>query len=231
MIDDTPLTEAELDRLGEFLEGCEGGQAMTLSELDGFFAALVAGPELIMPSEYLPLVLGAELSETGNFETLEEANEILGLMMWHWNTIATTLNNGEMHVPILFEDEKGRIGGNEWAHGFMRGVSMRPEEWAELMDFDTSPGYLFPMMFLDHEHDPDPQLRPPPPAPEKREELITMMAAAPLLIYRHFKQQRQAGPNVRPTVQRRAHAKTGRNQPCPCGSGKKYKHCHGRRVQ
>jgi hypothetical protein len=23
-------------------------------------------------------------------------------------------------------------------------------------------------------------------------------------------------------------AKTGRNQPCPCGSGKKYKHCHGR---
>jgi preprotein translocase subunit SecA len=22
--------------------------------------------------------------------------------------------------------------------------------------------------------------------------------------------------------------KIGRNQPCPCGSGKKYKHCHGR---
>jgi preprotein translocase subunit SecA len=20
----------------------------------------------------------------------------------------------------------------------------------------------------------------------------------------------------------------GRNDPCPCGSGKKYKHCHGR---
>ena len=22
-------------------------------------------------------------------------------------------------------------------------------------------------------------------------------------------------------------AKVGRNEPCPCGSGKKYKHCHG----
>jgi preprotein translocase subunit SecA len=22
--------------------------------------------------------------------------------------------------------------------------------------------------------------------------------------------------------------KVGRNQPCPCGSGQKYKHCHGR---
>jgi len=26
----------------------------------------------------------------------------------------------------------------------------------------------------------------------------------------------------------RVDQKTGRNQPCPCGSGKKYKHCHGR---
>jgi preprotein translocase subunit SecA len=22
--------------------------------------------------------------------------------------------------------------------------------------------------------------------------------------------------------------KIGRNEPCPCGSGKKYKHCHGK---
>jgi preprotein translocase subunit SecA len=25
----------------------------------------------------------------------------------------------------------------------------------------------------------------------------------------------------------RAGPKVGRNDPCPCGSGKKYKHCHG----
>lgn len=28
----------------------------------------------------------------------------------------------------------------------------------------------------------------------------------------------------------RADAKVGRNDPCPCGSGKKFKHCHGREV-
>ena len=28
---------------------------------------------------------------------------------------------------------------------------------------------------------------------------------------------------------RREHAKVGRNDPCPCGSGKKYKQCHGKR--
>jgi preprotein translocase subunit SecA len=35
----------------------------------------------------------------------------------------------------------------------------------------------------------------------------------------------EAGQNV--TVVR-SQPKVGRNDPCPCGSGKKYKHCHGR---
>jgi preprotein translocase subunit SecA len=35
-----------------------------------------------------------------------------------------------------------------------------------------------------------------------------------------------AGESSQPT-QRRAGEKVGRNDPCPCGSGKKYKKCHG----
>ena len=34
--------------------------------------------------------------------------------------------------------------------------------------------------------------------------------------------ERKARPQVRPTQ------KVGRNDPCPCGSGRKYKHCHGK---
>ena len=34
-------------------------------------------------------------------------------------------------------------------------------------------------------------------------------------------------PNQRPTSPRRTEGKIGRNDPCPCGSGKKYKKCHG----
>jgi uncharacterized protein len=37
-----PLTDAELDRLGDFLEGCKGGRAMNVEQVDGFFAALKA---------------------------------------------------------------------------------------------------------------------------------------------------------------------------------------------
>ncbi len=35
-------------------------------------------------------------------------------------------------------------------------------------------------------------------------------------------EEKKAQPTVRPTQ------KIGRNDPCPCGSGKKYKHCHGK---
>jgi preprotein translocase subunit SecA len=34
--------------------------------------------------------------------------------------------------------------------------------------------------------------------------------------------RKKAQPKVRTTQ------KVGRNDPCPCGSGKKYKHCHGK---
>jgi preprotein translocase subunit SecA len=37
----------------------------------------------------------------------------------------------------------------------------------------------------------------------------------------------EAGPEAGPQTPVRAEPKVGRNQPCPCGSGKKYKHCHG----
>jgi preprotein translocase subunit SecA len=37
-----------------------------------------------------------------------------------------------------------------------------------------------------------------------------------------------AGSDVREAAPRPPWAGTGRNAPCPCGSGRKYKHCHGR---
>lgn len=99
-----PLTDAELDRLGDFLKSCKSGKAMNLEELDGFFAALIASPEPVMPSEYNREVFGGDLSEVLEFASVEEANEILGLMMRHWNKIAGTLYKGEIHVPLIFED-------------------------------------------------------------------------------------------------------------------------------
>ena len=43
--------------------------------------------------------------------------------------------------------------------------------------------------------------------------------------------QRQGQQQVieKPKTFKRAEKKIGRNEPCPCGSGKKYKQCHGKK--
>jgi uncharacterized protein len=222
-----PLTDAELDRLGDFLKGCKGGRAMNVEQLDGFFAALIVGPEIVMPSEYYPEVFGGEMSDACEFTSLDQANEILGLMMRHWNDIAGTLFKGEVWVPILLEDEDGTAHGNNWAHGFMRGTLMRHDGWVELVNDEEQGGCMVPIFMLHYEHDEDPKMRPEPMSPEKREEVIAHMAAGLVQAYRYFRVQRQGGASAHKTEGRRNASKVGRNDPCPCGSGKKYKKCCG----
>ncbi len=220
-----PLTDAELDRLGDFLEGCKGGKAMNLEELDGFFAALIVAPETVMPSEYNRELYGGETPE---FSSLDEAREILGLLMRHWNAIAGKLLLGEAYVPLLLEDEDGMAHGNDWAHGFMRGMDMRHDGWGELVNDEEHGGCLIPMMMLCHEHDEDPKMRPKPISPKQREEVIAGMAAGLLGAYRYFRAQREPHADSASAPQPGGGTpKVGRNDLCPCGSGKKYKKCCG----
>jgi uncharacterized protein len=223
-----PLTDAEADRLGDFLVTCEGDRAMNIEELDGFFAALIAGPETVMPSEYYREVFGGEMSEACEFGSLEEANEILGLLMRHWNTIAGTLFKGDVYVPLLLEGEDGTAHGNDWARGFMRGTRMRHDGWAGLIEDEAHGGCILPMMMLFHEHDDDPEMRPETITPEKRETVIVHMAAGLVGAYRYFRRHPQdhAATTFKSESRRTAY-KVGRNEPCPCGSGKKYKKCCG----
>jgi uncharacterized protein len=103
-----------------------GGKAMNVEQLDGFFAALTAGPETAIPSEYNREVCGGEVSDTFEFSSLEEANEFFGLMMRHWNTIAGTLLEGEPQIPLLLEDEHGKAHGNDWARRLRAGHAHAP---------------------------------------------------------------------------------------------------------
>src|ERR1017187_478947 len=197
-----PLNDAELDRLAEFLKSCKGGKGMNVEPLDGVFAALIAGPETVMPSEYYREVFGGEMADACEFGSLDEANEILGLMMRHWNTIASTLHKDEVYLPLLLEDADGMARGNDWACGFTRGMAMRPDGWAELINDEEHGGCLIPMMMLYHEHDEDPEMRPKPISPEKREEVIVHMAAGPVAAYRYFREHRQRIPSAATSMPR-----------------------------
>jgi len=143
-----PLTETELDGLEEFLKSCKGGKAMNIEVVDGLFAALIAGPEVVMPSEYLPEVFSGEMSDTCEFDSLDEANDTLALLMRHWNDIAHTLGKDEVYVPLLLEDQNGVTRGNDWARGFIRGVDLRHDGWKTLIADEDHSGWMIPVPML-----------------------------------------------------------------------------------
>jgi uncharacterized protein len=86
---------------------------------------------------------------------------------------------------------------------------------------------MVPVLMLYHEHDEDPELRPGPIGPEKREEIIVQVLAGVVKAYRYFRMHRQQATGPFTNEPHRSAGKIGRNDLCPCGSGRKYKRCCG----
>ena len=223
-----PLSDSELDRLDAFLSERGGSQTMNVEELDGFFAALVVGPELVLASEYLPMVWGQGEDAGAAFENLEEANAIVQLMMRHWNTIAAAVEREELYLPVMLESDAGIQPGHRWARGFMKGVGLRRESWADLAQDEAQGGSLLAIAALAAEVDPE--LLSRPLSSQQSDELVQRAVGGMNWIARHFSAARRANAQPRSgrgTVRREV-AKVRRNEPCPCGSGRKYKQCCGR---
>lgn len=162
LVGQQPLSNEELEKLATFIAGCGAGRAMNVEELDGFFCALVMGPGLIMPSEYLPIVLGGGDGAGPSFVSLEEANTIIQLVMRHWNTIATAVERGKLYLPVMLEAASGSLRGQRWASGFMRGVALRRSSWAGLVDDENESGSLFAIALLGGDVDPEFAKKPLP---------------------------------------------------------------------
>ena len=226
-----PLSDAELDQLGDFLNSLPSPDAMNIERFDGFLCALVVGPDLVLPTEYWRYVIGGEEDESSPaFDSTEQAETIMSLVIRHWNSIVATLEADDIHLPALLLDDNGVARGNDWAKGFMEGVNLRRASWQPFIDDDDHAGSIIPMMALAHENDPDPEARFESPTPEKREDLLISMTAGITQMYRYFAPMRaETAADSQPFV--RGERKIGRNEPCPCGSGKKYKQCCLTRLQ
>jgi uncharacterized protein len=186
---------------------------------------------MVRPSEYLREIWGGDTLGGEGWRDELELQEFLDLIMRHWNGVARTLYAGQPFLPFLLEDDAGISHANDWAQGFMRGMNLRREDWAGLLDDEDHGGLLVPILARAHEYDPDPEMRPykEPVSAERREQLIVGVAASVPAIYRYFASQRRLSTRAEREVatHRRFGPKVGRNDPCPCGSGKKFKKCCG----
>ena len=218
------MSDTDFDRLRDALDG------MTVAELDGFVTALIVCPEVILPSEWLAGVWG----EDRVFEDDAALEAAVATVMGHYNRIAEILaERPEDYTPVLETDPgSGETLWEPWIDGFERGMGLHPDAWMAIAESDDEHASASVNLILAlHEvgHDRS-EL-----AEEAQGELDLL---APHLIpgmvcdlnawtkSRHLATQGSgdAGSHTRPFGR-----KVGRNEPCPCGSGRKYKRCCGAR--
>ena len=225
-----PLSDLEFDRLSGSLKRFGSKRAKNLEQLDGFLSALVCGPDEIPRSEYLPEIWEYDLVSEDALAAQPLLQECVSLITRHRDVILHTLEGGDVFTPLLLENGDGVCAANDWAVGFTHGMELRKKKWATLLDDEEHGGSLIPILALANEHNPDPTMRPyrEPVTAEMREKLIIGAAAGVMRIYRYFEAERLT-TRMNPTY-RRLSPKVERNDLCPCGSGKKFKHCCGKIV-
>ena len=162
---------------------------------------------------------------------MNQTNPLLGLIMDHYNDVALTLiEHPERYRPLFAIDMRdGDVIWEVWIEGFVRAVDLRPAAWQKLLDADPGPteamlGILTLAGIACGDHN------------IPREEADRLTAAAPILIpgwvvtlnsWRIGNTRPASVVEQMATPSSATGGKVGRNDPCPCGSGKKYKRCCG----
>jgi uncharacterized protein len=134
----------DLDALEAYLSSDDSPEnCMDLSELDGFLAGLVVGPETVPPNEWLPMIWNQEEPE---FDDEAQANAILGAILARYNEIADSLDTEPVeYAPIFWQDYAGATIVEDWAVGFMQAVSLRQIQWEPVLGDDDTAMLLIPI--------------------------------------------------------------------------------------
>ena len=229
-------TDPDLDRLQDLLNAIPVERdGMTIAELDGYVAALIVCPDMILPSEWLPGVWGGE----HQFADVVEAEATIAAVMEHYNRIARELaEHPEDYAPVLeIDPNAGETLWEPWIDGFERAMRLRPDAWEEIALSDDEEAsasismivalndFYYGRSELTEEAEDDLDRMAPGLIPEFVRNLNAWTKSRQLAergrdgAARHVRYDRDDPPAFG--------RKVGRNEPCPCGSDRKYKRCCG----
>ncbi|EER57310.1 YecA family protein [Neisseria subflava] len=212
--------EAARSRLMELLDDkSEAHNTMRCDEVQGFMMALLSGPDALNPTNWLPEILGEE-----SLFDAKERTEIERLVMAMAADMRMKLNEKILPDLWFYEDEAGNPDFYTWCNAYLYALDIVPTDWFEAVDQEEFEDLFYPIMALGGIYDDEENGEVILHLNEK--ELTQLESDLPhvlLDIYWYW----QAIINKPQTV-RREGEKVGRNDPCPCGSGKKYKACCGK---
>ncbi len=220
--------------------------------VDGFLAALAAGPRLPEPARWLPALFGDTFERV--FADPQDHARALRSLLVRLNVLRDQLDGqalfdhpGEMRLDpwmaewadadrsrlveeegFSAEEAAGMRTGALWAQGFLDGVHALPEVWAlptqdeAAAMFSEALDQVGALLLPEGSEELAAHLAKhyPKGAPD-RDELVAEACMA-------VQDLRMLWVDFAPKPEtRRVAAAPGRNDPCPCGSGRKYKKCCG----
>jgi uncharacterized protein len=210
---------------------------LSYHELQGFLFAVACSPDPIAPSEWMPIVFGDHDIE---YESLDEAQRVIGELTSVYNDINAGVASEAAVLPsdcVIFEDGLANLEDHapvsQWSRGFVCGHQWLEESWDPYIIDELADDYAALWMTLSFfassglarefcEEARHPSLP----------EMASMLAEAfPQAVGDYA----QLGLWIRQAIAEAEHhepetrdgPKIGRNDACPCGSGRKYKKCCG----
>jgi uncharacterized protein len=249
------LTDAEFAQLDELLMSApEPLRPLDAVMLDGYLCGVIVQPRLVEPAEWLPGVYDVEAELGLDDVPADWRARCEPLIVRRHAALVRSLADDGWFNPLVLEapdDEDGVDGGTEagaapadaeaaaeeddgeddiavvlapWVTGFQYAASRFPE-LHEIEDDDVAAALARLYRHLPAETDEEREVvemldeeHPLPDLDAAIEDLVNAVADLnDLTSERRFHVE---------TVRRDA-PKVGRNDPCPCGSGRKYKQCHG----
>jgi uncharacterized protein len=240
----TTSAQNQLKKLLETLDISE--ESLNIIELQGFLHAIVITPDIIKPSEWVPEIFGGQTPE---YDSMDQAQETMECLMSAYNHFTDLRSKGRLEFPYKKEKINIDIFDDtiDWSYGFLTGLRLRMDFWlsriiAKEMGIEDDPvansvGII--LALADVEFDNSEMLKKlerrcsGANAKEELEikltsELILTLPTAVETIQEFAGEMDERRKNEmlseRLTRKTKSH-KIGRNEPCPCGSGKKYKKC------
>lgn len=233
------FTETHAALLRTFLSSPQRQKGtMTYPQLAGFLFRMANAPELIPPSEWMPMAFN---DQDARYETRGEAERVLQAMMALYNDCGRERVKGSLFLPPGCEIRPQPLDNlgddaplSQWARGFLTGHTYLDDVWNEYTpdELDEELGSMLmvltffasPTLADAYHKESKGKTRL-----EHLAETVVMIFPDAMIEYAHlgrsiFQARREAGDLGQEPSDRQ---KIGRNDPCLCGSRKKFKKCCG----
>lgn len=209
------LSEAEFAELGELLAAIpEPLDPFVLDEADGFVAGIAVQAAAVPSEQWLRFIFDSEGHRWGEDQPSAERARASALLLRREAAVRGALAEFGSFDPWLADaadaDDPVTSTVAPWIAGFLSALDIFPLDDAD----DQVRGVVSRLeRYL---------ATPVPDLPPSIDAAITDVMLGVFALYQRSEEQRyRVAPVQRDTP------KVGRNEPCPCGSGKKWKQCHG----